>query len=150
MAKVAGDLLIAYLSGKRAPSDAMKVRAKRRAQPKPKPPAKTLQQKAWADMVAHLGEHESPAGSNHCPDTVEWGHGNMPWCNVRVSLAYIHAGSVAFSAAKYRFQLVSAMLEDAKQGRNGLVITKSPTRGDIIVWDYPGGSAADHTTMFGE
>jgi len=49
----------------------MKARAKRRAQPKPAPPAKTLQQKAWADMRAHLGEHESPPGSNQCPDTVE-------------------------------------------------------------------------------
>jgi len=42
------------------------------------------------------------------------------------------------------------MLADAQAGRNGLVITKSPVRGDIIVWNYPGGSAADHTTMFGE
>lgn len=147
---VAGDLLIAYLSGKRAPSDAMKARAKRRAQPKPKPPAKTVQQKAMAYMHAHLGEHESPAGSNHCPATVEWGHGNMPWCCVICSLSYIHAGSTAFSAKAYRHQSVPALLADAQAGRNGLSITRNPVHGDLTVWNYPGGSAADHVTEFDE
>jgi len=146
----AGDLLVDFLSGKHAPTAGMKARAVTRAEPRPKPPERTLQQKAFADMRAHLGEHEMPAGSNHCPDTVEWGHGDLAWCNVRVSLSYIHAGSRAFSRSAYRFQLVSAMLEDAKEGKHGLVVTHSPVHGDIVVWDYPGGSAADHTTEFNE
>lgn len=123
LANVARGLLIALTSSERAQTVAMKKRAKRRAPPKPKTPEKTFLEKTWADMRAQLGEHESPPGSNHCPDTGECGRGDMPWCNVRVSLAYIHAGSDAFSVARYRFQLVSAMLEDAKAGRNGLVIT---------------------------
>jgi hypothetical protein len=148
---VAGALLIAYLSGKRVPTADMKARTHRRAQPKPEPPAKTLQQKAWADMHAHLGEHESPPGSNHCPDTVEWGHGDMAWCGVRCSLAYIHAGeSVAFSKSAGRFQYVPGLLESARQGHYGLSITKSPMRGDLVVWDYPPTGGADHVTMFGE
>ena len=140
---VAGALLIAYLTGKRAPTAVMRKAAARRRKDHPA-------QKAWADMVAHLGEHESPPGSNHCPDTVEWGHGDMSWCNVRVSLSYIHAGSTAFSKDRQRFQYVPAMLADAQAGRNGLVITHNPVRGDIVVWDYPGGGPADHTTEFGE
>ena len=147
---VAGELLASFLSGKRAETAAMKARVTARKKPKPPAPAQTLQQKAFADMRAHLGEHELPAGSNHCPDTVEWGHGDMPWCNVRVSLAYMHAGSTAFSPKLYRYQLVSAMLEDARAGMHGLVITHHPVHGDIVVWDYPGGGNADHTTMFNE
>jgi len=147
---VAGDLLEGFLTGKRALTAAMKQRVVQRKKPRPRPPEKTLQQRAFADMRAHLGEHEMPAGSNHCPDTVEWGHGAMPWCNVRVSLSYIHAGSTAFSKSAQRFQLVSAMLEDAKAGKHGLVVTQHPVHGDVIVWDYPGGSSADHTTEFNE
>lgn len=147
---VAGDILTALLSGKRVPSAEMKVRAKRRAQRRPGPPEKTMREKAWAYMVAHQGDHESPPGSNHCPATVAWGHGDMAWCNVLVSLAYIRAASHAFSIVTQRFQFVPGMLADALAGKNGLVITKSPVRGDIIVWNYPGGGNADHTTMFGE
>jgi hypothetical protein len=147
---VAGDLLIAFLSGKRKTTPAMQARAHRRAQPKPKPPEKTMQQKALAYMHAHIGEHESPPGSNHCPATVEWGHGDIPWCCVLCSLSYIHAGSTAFSAKAYRHQSVPALLADAQAGRNGLSITHSPAHGDLVVWNYPGGSAADHVTEFDE
>jgi len=147
---VAGDLLMSFLSGRRGLTSAMRTRTIARSKPRPTPPAPSLQQTAFAYMRAHLGEHEDPPGSNHCLATVEWGHGNMPWCNVLVSLANIHAGSTAFSAKAYRFQLVSAMLEDARGGKNGLVVTRSPHHGDIVVWDYPGGSSADHTTMFNE
>lgn len=147
---VAGQMLIAFLSGKRKITPAMQARAHRRTQPKPKPLEKTMQEKAWAYMHAHLGDHESPPGSNHCPATVTWGHGDMAWCNVIVSLAYINAASHAFSAVAQRFQYVPGMLADAQAGKNGLVITKSPVRGDLTVWNYPGGGNADHTTMFGE
>ena len=149
---IAGRLLIAFLSGKRKITPAMQARAHRRAQPKPKPkpPEQTMREKAWAYMHAHLGDHESPPRSNHCPATVTWGHGDMAWCNVLVSLAYINAASHAFSAKSQRFQYVPGMLADAQAGHNGLVITKSPIRGDLVVWNYPGGGNADHTTMFGE
>lgn len=148
---VAGPYIVDFLSGKKAATAAMKTRAVARAKPKPKPPAQTMQERAWADMHAHLGEHELPAGSNHCPDTVEWGHGDMPWCGVRCSLAYIHAGETeAFSRPAGRFQYVPAIVECAQQGHYGLSITKTPRRGDLVIWNYPGGSGADHVTMFGE
>jgi len=126
-----------------------KYNARRQARlraPTPKPePSTALGDKALDWALSHIGEHETPPHSNHCFATVEWGHGNMEWCDVLVSLAYIHAGSSAFSKSAQRWQFVPAMLAAARGGKQGLhcVSFSSLRHGDIIVH----GPGAYHTTL---
>ena len=143
---VAGDLILNILTGKTPLSPEMAARRKRREEEKPAPhPGNTLGEKALRWALDTVGQHENPPGSNRCAATDEWGHGPMPWCNVEVSLAYIHAGSIAFSKAAQRFQYVPAMLAAAKAGGAGLKVIafNDLQAGDIIVH----GPGAYHTTL---
>ena len=44
------------------------------------------------------------------------------------------------SNAAYTVQV----LEDAQEKRNGLSITTKPVRGDIVLYNFPGGDGVDH------
>lgn len=144
---VAGPQLMGLLTGaKPLPAAYQKRRAARQAAPKPKPhPEATMAHKALNWALGTVGQHENPPGSNHCPATVAWGHGNMAWCNVLVSLAYIHAGSEAFSKSAQKWQFVPAMLAAARHHQDGLrcLPFKDLRPGDIIVH----GPGAYHTTL---
>ena len=144
---VAGAQFADYVSERKPLTDAMKKRRQARLHPKPAPshPQVTMGEKALHWALGHVGEHENPPGSNHCFATEEWGHGNMPWCDVFVSLAYLSAGSTAFDKHAQRWQFVPAMLEAAREGTHGLkVIHFADLKpGDIIVH----GPGAYHTTL---
>lgn len=144
---VAGPQLMAILDGTRPLPAAYATRRQARLHPKPVPPHPqvTMAEKALHWALGHVGDHEQPPGSNHCFATVEWGHGDMAWCDVFVSLAYIHAGSTAFSKSAQRWQFVPQMLADARQGGHGLHVIRFPDLrpGDIIVH----GPGAYHTTL---
>jgi hypothetical protein len=45
-------------------------------------------------MRQHGGMTEHPPNSNHCPVTVEFGLGNVPWCMETVSLAFKHGAGL--------------------------------------------------------
>lgn len=103
--------------------------------------------RAWDDMVRRLGHHETPPGSNHSPETEAWGHGNMAWCGVTVSLAYLKAGSKAFDRSSGKYQYVPAIVEAARSG-NGLKLVSTPQHGDLVIWRTSSG-AYGHVSMFG-
>lgn len=144
---VAGPQFAGFITGHKPLSRAMEVRRQARLHPAPpKPhPQKTLGEKALHWALGTVGQHETPPGSNHCPATVEWGHGNMAWCNVLVSEAYIHAGSESFSAHDQIWQFVPSMLQAARNHQHGLrCLPFADLRpGDIIVH----GPGAYHTTL---
>src|SRR5450756_148644 len=144
---VAGPQFMAYVTSARHLTTVCEARrlARLRA-PKPKPrPTLTLGEKALAWALSHVGDHETPPGSNHCFATEQWGHGDMQWCDVLVSLGYIHAGSSAFSKSKQDYQFVPYMLQAARAGNHGLHCVKFADlrHGDIIVH----GPGAYHTTL---
>jgi len=138
--------LMDFLSGHRKLSPAFEARRKARQAESRKPhPQDTMAEKALHWALGTVGQHETPPGSNHCPATDEWGHGPMAWCNVEVSLAYIHAGSQAFSKNAQKWQFVPSMLQAARNHQDGLhcIQFKELLPGDIIVH----GPGAYHTTL---
>jgi hypothetical protein len=145
---IAGDMLMNILTGALMLTvEQMERRRLRQQAPRPKPePGKTMAHKALAWAATKIGQHEEPAGSNHCFATELWGHGNMPWCNVFVSLSYLAAGSDAFSKSAQQYQFVPTMLEMARKGGHGLKVIRAAelAPGDIIVH----GPGAYHTTLF--
>jgi len=144
---IAGQELMDILTARKAlPPAYAKLREARLHPQPPKPhPQNTMAQRALAWALTKVGQHEEPPGSNHCFATVEWGHGDMQWCDVFVSLAYIHAGSTAFSKSAQKWQYVPAMLSAAQDGNKGLHVVKFADLlpGDIIVH----GPGAYHTTL---
>ena len=142
---ICGEKLRGFLAGKPLPAD-YAARRKARQEHKPVPhPQDSMAEKALAWALTKVGQHENPPRSNNSFATIEWGHGAMAWCNVFVSLAYLHAGSEAFSKSAQKWQYVPAMLEAAKAGNQGLkVIHFADLKpGDIIVH----GPGAYHTTL---
>jgi hypothetical protein len=144
---VAGLQFMRYITGARPlPAAYQKRRDARQRAPKATPhPESTMGVAALKWALTKVGQHEEPPGSNHCFATVEWGHGNMAWCDVFVSLAYIHAGSSAFSKSAQKWQFVPSMLQAARAGNQGLhcIPFKDLKPGDIIVH----GPGAYHTTL---
>jgi len=143
---VAGDAFMRFLLGTRPLTGKMWERRKRREGERPAPhPQDTLGQKALHWALSRVGEHENPPGSNRCFATDAWGHGPMAWCNIFVSLAYIHAGSRNFDAHQEIWQLVPAMLHAANTHQHGLhrIGFSELQPGDIIVH----GPGAYHTTL---
>jgi len=145
---LAGSMLMAFLTGQKQLTPQMQARRNdRQKKPVPRPPKPPLSMGHlalnWA--LQHVGQHEEPPGSNSCFATKEWGHGAMPWCDVFVSLSYIHAGSKSFSSHAQRWQYVPAMLQAARNHQDGLhCISFSELQpGDIIVH----GPGAYHTTL---
>lgn len=126
-------------------TEAYRARAKARYEAeKREHSAEAMADRAWNDMKRRLGHHETPPGSNVCPETEAWGHGAMPWCGVTVSLAYLKAGSKAFDKAAHRYQYVPAIKEVARSGDDGLELVSEPRHGDLVIW-----GTADHVSMFG-
>lgn len=144
---VAGQAFMSLITGARPLPVAYQKRSDARARaPRPKPHSDaTMAHKALNWALSKVGQHETPPGSNHCVFTDEWGHGPMAWCDVFVSLAYIHAGSTAFSRSAQKWQFVPSMLQAARAGNQGLHCVKFAELrpGDIIVH----GPGAYHTTL---
>lgn len=143
--KAAGPMLLGYLKGTTPLSPEMK---KRRATRLKKKAATPLRVKALAQLKKHIGEKESPPGSNICPITKWWGIYGA-WCAMGVSKAYIDAGSKSFGKSGSRYTGCSVMWAAAEMGRDGLSITKDPKPGDLVLMKWPGlsGYRADHVGM---
>ena len=140
--------LAKLLSGEAKPTPAaQKLIAKRKKDAAAQP----LREKALAQMQKFVGLGEDPTGSNHVADiTGWWGKGNMAWCAITVSKAYLLAGSKSFARGN-RYQYVPTIVSDARQARNGLAVTLSPKPGDLVCYDWDGSNFAtgdNHVGMF--
>jgi len=137
-----GDLLNDYLLGKQQPTADMIKRTALRQKPAS---AKPMRAEALEEALKHLGLKERPAGSNIVRFSTWYGV-RGPWCAMFVTWCYVGAGSKAFVKG-VRYAYVPYIVQDARAGRNGLSVTRSPKPGDVVCYDWDGG-VADHTGLF--
>jgi hypothetical protein len=142
--QTAGDVLLAYLEGRRSPTDAMTKRAAGRKQSQPAVP---LRQKALNWLLPHEGEKERPANSNRISWASEWYGVIGPWCAMAVTRAYVEAGSQSFKRTQ-RYAYVPYIVNDAHAGANNLAVTTSPQPGDLCCFDWDGDGISDHVGLF--
>lgn len=91
-----------------------------------------------------LGTRESPANSNKVKYNA-WYYGRevsgaaYPWCMAFVQWCFAQAGvSLPVKTAS-----CGALMRAAK--REGQWVTKDYRPGDVVIYDFPGGAATDHT-----
>lgn len=140
----AGRLLLDYLAGTKKTTAAMQRTAATR---KRKQKAKPLRVKALANLTKHLGQKESPYGSNRVTWASLWYGVIGPWCAMSVTRAYVDAGSKAFAKGK-RYAYVPYIVGDARAGRNNLTVTLHPEPGDLVCYDWQHDGIADHVGLF--
>lgn len=92
---------------------------------------------------AELGVKESPKGSNNVKyNTWYYGRevaGNYPWCMAFVQWVFSRAGITP----PVRTASCGALMRAAKTA--GEWVTEGYRPGDVIIYDFPGGAATDHT-----
>ena len=142
--QTAGDTLLAYLTGKKKPTEAMQKRAAARRKAAA---TKPIRQKALDWLKTKLGDKEHPAGSNRVPWASEWYGLIGPWCAMAVTRAYVEAGSQAFKRTS-RYAYVPYMVNDAHAGHNNLALTNEPKPGDLVMYDWDDDGIADHVGLF--
>jgi len=142
--QTAGDLLLAYLEGRRQPSAAMVKLAAQRQEAKPDVPQRV---KALNWLSAKIGDKEHPAGSNRIVWASEWYGLIGPWCAMAVTRAYVEAGSKTFAKGR-RYAYVPFIVNDAHHAVNGLALTTDPQPGDLCCFDWQGDGLADHVGLF--
>lgn len=147
-----GDELESYLTGTSLPP----LYRLRRAQ-RAKQPAAPLRAAALKEALRHVGEKESPMGSNNITYS-RWyedssGAGwttrdpGPPWCAMFASYCYVHAGSKVFQKGEH-YAYVPYVVHDARAGANGLSSTADPQEGDLVCYDWNGDGVADHVGLF--
>jgi cell wall-associated NlpC family hydrolase len=117
--------------------------------PKPKPAGEGPERAvSWA--LAQVGTIEHPAGSNRGPGITTWqrrwlGSDGFPWCGAFAGYALEQAGVTGLSPRRIVF--TPAILADARAGANGFekaVPLTQARRGDLVLFNFPGGDAVDH------
>lgn len=92
-----------------------------------------------------LGVKESPRGSNNVKyNTWYYGRevsGEYPWCMVYVQWVFDQAG--ASDLLPIRTASCGTLMTYAK--RAGEWVTEGYQPGDVVIYDFPGGAATDHT-----
>lgn len=144
---VAGQMFTDWLSGVVPLTAEQSARRKRRLAPKPQDAADALRLRALEIIKGEIGTLEKPVNSDHIKYNEWWGWGNVAYCVIGVSWAWVKAGSKAFVRGS-RWANTDAMLEDARRGRNGLHLTNEPEPGCPGVIDWQGHSDPDHAITF--
>ena len=98
--------------------------------------------------LSQLGTKESPPESNRVKyNTWYYGKevsgGAYPWCMAFVQWCYARAGA----ALPFKTASCGALLRWYRE-HDPACITKTPVPGDIVIFDFPGGAATDHTGIF--
>ena len=149
---VAGQLLIDLLSEERPLPEDYRARRKARQQKvADNQAAQTavdkMRLRALDIIKGEIGTREAPNHSNNVPYNTWWGWGNVAYCVIGVSWAWVKAGSTAFKRGSY-WANTDAMLADAKAGNHGLHLTSDPDPGCPGVIDFDGHSDSDHAITF--
>lgn len=88
-----------------------------------------------------LGVMESPAGSNRTKYGRWYGLDGQPWCMMFVQWVFGQAGAAALLPA--RTASCGALMRAAQAA--GCWVTEDYRPGDVVIYDFPGGAATDHT-----
>jgi len=140
----AGERLLNYLLEKKQPTPAMKLNVSQRRKLLGDEP---LRVRALKQARRHLGEKESPAGSNHVPWASDWYGVIGPWCAMAVTRWYVDAGSKALERG-HRYAYVPYIVHDARAGANNLTLRVKPSPGDLVCYDWDRDGVADHVGLF--
>lgn len=89
---------------------------------------------------AELGVTESPAGSNRTKYGKWYGLDGQPWCMMFVQWVFAQVGAASLLPA--RTASCGALMRAAKAA--GKWVTGGYQPGDVVIYDFPGGSATDH------
>ncbi len=89
---------------------------------------------------AELGKTESPAGSNRTPYGKWFGLDGNPWCMMFIMWVFHQAGLSKCLPCKTAS--CGALMRAAQ--KSGCWVTKSLKRGDVVIFDFPGGAKTDH------
>jgi CHAP domain/Putative peptidoglycan binding domain len=143
-------LLVNILRGDVKPTAAMnKLAGSRKAKALKKP----VCEKMFTEATKWLGTKESPAGSNNVLFS-RWYGIRGPWCAMFVTYCGVKVGSKAFikpptgawGAGRYAY--VPYVRNAAMAGRDFLVATTKPVRGDLVLFDWDNDGVADHIGFF--
>ena len=150
MKPIAGDALLGWLSGKVPLTADMASRRKERvareiADHGEATSRRDLRLRALEIIKGELGTIEH--GDNVIKYNTWWGWGAVAYCVIGIAWSWVKAGSKAFKKG-VRWANTDAMLEDAKNGRNGLHLTHEPLPGCPGVIDWDGHSNPDHGITF--
>ncbi len=88
-----------------------------------------------------LGNTESPAGSNRTKYGKWFGLDGNPWCMMFVMWCFSQAGALKFLPK--RTASCGDLMRSAKAA--GCWVTEDYRPGDVVIYDFPGGAATDHT-----
>jgi hypothetical protein len=107
---------------------------------------------ALAEAARWIGTKESPAGSNKV-EFSDWYGMVGPWCAMFVTYCYEHgARRIGKDSPSFlrgmRYAYVPYILNDARNGRNGLAVTTSPEPGDLAIFDWDRDANPDHIGIF--
>lgn len=140
-----GTILPAYLEGKKTLPITNRVR--RNSRIRSAAAARPLRAKALAEALTHVGVKEDPAGSNRQKFGAWYGWNGVAWCAMFVSYCYTAAGSKNTKKLA-RWAYCPYIVADARAGRNGLTVTKSPKPGDVVLFDREKDGVANHVGLF--
>ena len=115
----------------------------------PVPSPRSTRERALAGARRHLGEVESPAGSNHTRFGVWYGVDFQPWCAIFCTYCFEQeaGGSSSFKRGS-SYAYVPYIVSDARNNRNGLSVTSTPIAGDLVCYDWGFDGTFDHVGLF--
>ena len=91
---------------------------------------------------AELGYTESPKGSNKTKYGAWFGMNGQPWCMMFVQWCFDQAGAT-FLLPNTTTASCGTMMRAAQAA--GCWVTGNYRPGDVVIYDFPGGAATDHT-----
>lgn len=90
---------------------------------------------------AELGYTETPAGSNRTKYGKWFGLDGQPWCMMFIQWVFARAGATDLLPAMTAS--CGALMRAGKAA--GRWVTGNYQPGDVVIYDFPGGAATDHT-----
>jgi hypothetical protein len=99
--------------------------------------------KALKWLQNHVGDTESPPGSNRVSWASVWYGLIGPWCAMGVTRSRVEGGSDTFRRGQY-YAYVPYIVADAVASRRGLRRTFTPAAGDLVCMDWDGNGVFDH------
>lgn len=135
-----GTDLEAFLSGKKKPTPAMRIRASQRSK------KVALGSAALKVAREYVGVKENPPGSNKVMFS-EWYGVVGPWCAMFLTYCMVQAGSKTFAKGT-RYAYCPYILTDAKQNRGMTVVQPDDARsGDIVLYSWNHDGVANHVGL---
>lgn len=147
--QVAGDLFVAYLSGKRKVTSAMAALAKKRATVAKK--RITRDERIVQIALSQLGETEHPANSNKSKYNKWYGIEVGPWCAMAVTWVFKHKDIASKAFAKgSRWAYCPYIVSAARAGQWFLSLAAGPKNAKLALFDWNDDNVADHIGICAE